>query len=329
MKDFLHQLLFPRASNNHRSKVLHNQSLLFTILFLLMSLSFLSFVQRDYPNVLGISANISIQDLLDQTNQKRRENGLAPVVLNVQLTHAAEMKGDDMFAKNYWAHVAPDGTTPWVFIKNSGYDYLYAGENLARGFTTATDTVNAWMASPTHRENLLSPNFKDIGFAVKTGTLTGSETILVVQEFGSKYVGTQDADAPLTVAVEPTAVPIVISPTVAVQARISPTEKQQVLPSVTPLLTTAPQVIAQAPTVQPSPNMMVAAIQNNPLVDSRSTKKNISLFVLIFFIAIFIIDALIIERKKIARLVSHNLDHIIFLSIILIIAIIIGKGLIL
>lgn len=311
-----------------------------------MSLSFFSFVQRDYPTVLGITANISIQDLLNQTNQKRQENGLPPVVLNDQLTRAAEMKGDDMFAKNYWAHVSPDGVTPWVFIKNAGYDYLYAGENLARGFTTATDTVNAWMASPTHRENLLSPNFKDIGFAVKTGTLTGSETILVVQEFGSKYNGTKDADAPTTV-VQPTATPTAIAqaptqlrPTGHSTLRDEPSgsdsksfagqaEKPQVLPSATPLPTELPKAFIQVPSVQPTSTTMVAAIQNNPLVDSKTTKRNISLFVLLFFIVIFIIDAVIIERKKIARLVSHNLDHIIFLTIILIAAIIIGKGLIL
>ena len=318
MKEFLHHLFIPRESNNHRSKILHHQSLFLVILFLLTGLSALSFVQKSYPTVLGISANISIQDLLSQTNQKRQENGIAPLVLNSELTHAAEMKADDMLAKNYWAHVSPDGTTPWVFIKNAGYDYLYAGENLARGFTTAPDTVNAWMASPTHRENLLSPNFKEIGFAVKAGSLTGAETILVVQEFGSKYGGTKEVDAPAVVAVAQASPIPTIGPTFppAQAVVLSP----QVLPSLNPTPIEKP--------VQ-SQDTMVAAIQNNPLVDSKSTKQNVALFILVLFIGIFVIDAIIIERKKIVRLVSHNLDHIIFLSVILIAAIIIGKGVIL
>jgi uncharacterized protein YkwD len=333
MLDFLHHLFIPRESNNHRSKLLHHQSLLLTIVFLLAGLSVFSYVQKDYPSVLGITANISVQDLLDQTNQKRRENGLQPLALNSQLTSAAEMKAADMFAKNYWAHVSPDGTTPWVFIKNSGYDYLYAGENLARGFTTATETTDAWMGSPTHRENLLSSNYKEVGFAVKAGTLTGSDTILVVQEFGNKYNGNKEVEAPLVVALpkdSPTSAPL-LPTSFAGQAPLStivPT--QEVLPSVAPVVKspgTIPDTI-QHP-ASPTPLTAVAAIQNKPLVDSKSTKRNISLFLLILFIVVFVIDAVVVERKKIARIASHNLDHIIFLAIILIAAIIIGAGAIL
>ena len=91
-----------------------------------------------------------------------------------------------MFEKDYWAHNSPDGTTPWFFIKQAGYDYVFAGENLARGFVNSEDAVNAWMASTDHRDNLLSSNFKDVGFAVKSGTLNGEDTFLIVQEFGNK-----------------------------------------------------------------------------------------------------------------------------------------------
>ena len=86
-----------------------------------------------------------------------------------------------MFSKDYWAHNAPDGTTPWVFIKNTGYNYIYAGENLARGFNSASDVINAWMNSPEHRQNVLSPNYQNVGFAVATGTLSGEDTVLVVE----------------------------------------------------------------------------------------------------------------------------------------------------
>lgn len=294
MRDFLRHLLLPHHTNNHRPKVLHHQNLLFVIVAL-FSLSFILHpLHKEYPSVLGISANIAIGDLVKLTNQKRSEKGLAPLKFNEQLSHAAESKAHNMFTKNYWAHVAPDGTTPWVFIKNSGYEYLYAGENLARGFTTAPEVVNAWMASPTHRENMLSSNYEDVGFAVVPGSLTGSDTILVVEMFGSKYISTTNpADAT-------NSAPIV-----------------HVLPSQPP---SSPQ---------PTSAMAVAAIQNAPLIDSKATTKNVSLFLLVFFITILVIDAIIIERKKIVRAVSHNVDHILFLTILLLAAIIIGKGLIL
>ena len=65
-----------------------------------------------------------------------------------------------MIAKNYWAHNAPDGASPWSFFKNVGYRYLYAGENLARDFGDSASVVNAWMNSPTHRDNLLSGRYR-------------------------------------------------------------------------------------------------------------------------------------------------------------------------
>ena len=183
MRDYFYCLLFPHPLNNHRAKFLH-----FRIFFLVISIFIISafcFNSETSPFYSKIKAfaDISTQELLRFTNLKREENGLAPLTANIQLEEAASKKADDMFEKDYWAHDAPDGTTPWVFIKNAGYDYVYAGENLARGFVNSEDVVNAWMASPHHRENILSENFNEVGFSVKAGNLSGEDTFLVVQEF--------------------------------------------------------------------------------------------------------------------------------------------------
>ncbi len=143
-------------------------------------------IKRNYPQVLGIKINITNEQLLSITNEKRQQNNLSPLNINPALNTAAEKKAEDMFAKNYWAHISPTGTTPWIFIKESGYNYVYAGENLAKGFNNAQEAVDAWMASPTHRENELSPNYQDVGFAVKTGKINGEDTILIVEEFGGR-----------------------------------------------------------------------------------------------------------------------------------------------
>lgn len=185
MKRFLHDLFIPHFHNNYRSRFLHHSSLVFAIIFLFLGSFATSFVRTSFPQVLGIATDITAQKLLLLTNQDRQSNGAGPLVLNSELNDAAASKANDMFAENYWAHNSPTGKTPWVFIKNSGYQYVYAGENLARGFTKPEDVVNAWMASPTHRENMLSTNYTDVGFAVKEGKLLGEETVLVVEMFGN------------------------------------------------------------------------------------------------------------------------------------------------
>lgn len=316
---YIHHLLFPRESNNHRSKVLHHDSLFFIVALFVFLGSTVGVVQNNYPQVLGISSNITAQDLLAFTNQKRQENGLGPLTLNAKLSQAAEQKASHMFANDYWAHVAPDGTTPWYFIKSAGYEYLYAGENLARGFTTASAVVDAWMNSPTHRENMLSANYDDVGFAIQTGTLTGSETILVVQELGRQYGSSgQVATAETVQALEPTPVSQQGGPTPIVVAVTSVTPTQAILPTATPTLTPSP-----TPTVQP---ISVAAVANQPLFDSKSLTKNISLGILIFLVLVLIIDAVIIERRSIVRMVAHNADHILFIIIVILVIIVIGKG---
>jgi hypothetical protein len=294
MKDFLHHLLLPRESNNHRPKLLHHKSLIILILSLFMVAVLLPSLHRDFPSVLGISNTISIPELLTQTNKQRQAHGLPPLKFNIDLTKAAQMKGQNMFAKNYWAHISPDGDTPWQFIKGAGYQYLYAGENLARGFSSASDVVDAWMASPSHRENMLSPNYNDVGFAVLPGQLTGSDTLLVVQMFGSKYI----SDSPEVTPSQGSIAEVGRLPSAAVPGQINP-------------------------------STAVAAMQIQPLFDSKTITKQLSYLLLFLLIIVFIVDAIIIERKKIERLVSHNLDHIIFLTILLFAAIIIGKGLIL
>ena len=101
-----------------------------------------------------------------------------------------------MFNKQYWAHTAPDGKEPWDFMSEAGYSYQVAGENLARDFSTTSAMVAAWMASPTHRANIMNGRYTEIGIAVINGTLEGVETTLVVQMFGTPRSSTVKASVP-------------------------------------------------------------------------------------------------------------------------------------
>ncbi|MDP1629757.1 MAG: CAP domain-containing protein, partial [bacterium] len=86
----------------------------------------------------------------------------------------------------YFSHVGPEGAEPWYWIKKAGYDYVYAGENLARGFIDANSVFNAWMKSAGHRANILNSRYTEIGVAVLSGNMAGRETTLIVQMFGSR-----------------------------------------------------------------------------------------------------------------------------------------------
>ena len=202
MWKFLRHLFFPHESNNQRAKFLHPSSLVLTIGFFLGFQLLLSQLATGYPQILGYASQISPEDIVRLTNVQRTAAGLSEVKLDSELSTAAAQKAADMFARNYWAHVSPVGTQPWYFVTSAGYAYRYAGENLARDFSDAKSIVDAWVASPTHRENLLNSNYRDIGIAVVDGTLEGRETTLVVQLFGTK-LSAAPAIAPAARIVQP------------------------------------------------------------------------------------------------------------------------------
>ncbi|MCL5438415.1 MAG: CAP domain-containing protein [Patescibacteria group bacterium] len=293
MKDFFRHLFIPRESNNHRSKILHHNVIVLLILFLFLGQFLMTSLKQDFSQILGVSTNITTQELLLMTNQKRQQLGLNPLILNEKLSEAASLKAVDMFAKNYWAHNAPDGTTPWVFIKKENYDYLYAGENLARGFTTSNDVVDGWMGSAKHRENVLSKNYQDIGFAVVNGKLLGEDTTLVVEMFGSEK-----------------------SPSNQAVSRVSNSTTTSPILIERPKTTTENQVLS-----------LFAGVKNFPSIDSVSLSSNLSIFIILLFIVVLILDMIIIERKKIARLVGHNLDHVLFLGFTFTLIVLLIRGL--
>src|SRR4030065_255642 len=122
-----------------------------------------------FKNILGYATDINMPALYQLVNEQRQNNNLPPLTYNEKLAQAAYGKAQDMFTKNYWAHYAPDGATPWNFILASGYQYEYAGENLAKNFLFSQNVLDAWMASPSHRENILRKDYNEVGFAIVNG----------------------------------------------------------------------------------------------------------------------------------------------------------------
>ena len=135
-------------------------------------------------SVLGYATDMSVQSLLDDTNAQRTADGENALNLNSELDSAAQTKANDMIARDYWSHNTPDGETPWTFITNAGYSYQTAGENLAYGFDTASDTLTGWMNSPEHKANILNSSYVDVGFGFANGANyqgSGPETVVVAE----------------------------------------------------------------------------------------------------------------------------------------------------
>ncbi|HJX59050.1 MAG TPA: CAP domain-containing protein [Patescibacteria group bacterium] len=307
---FAHRLahiFWPRESNNQKAKILHSSSLIIITVVLILFQGFISFFPKFGPRILGYAANISPDEIIRLTNEKRVQNGLAPLSLNSTLSQAAQAKGADMLNKDYWAHVAPDGTQPWKFFTDFGYRYRYAGENLARDFTNPASAVDAWMASPSHKENLLSPKYKEIGVAVIEGDLAGVDTTLVIQFFGTNYA---DTIPPAPIAQ--------VTPTPVITSTPIPT---QVVPS----------VVTATPIPLPSPSeaaglTVLTAEKPTVLISPFNTTKTVSLAIVVVLLGVLVIDGVVTSRRRIARIGGRTFAHLSFLGMILAIVLILKAG---
>lgn len=123
-----------------------------------------AYVKHPGGRVLAYASSMSISGLLIDTNTARAANGVSGLSLNNKLNAAAQASADDMAARNYWSHNTPEGNPPWIWVTAQGYAYQKLGQNLATGFADEQSTIDGWMNSPPHRENLLDPAFKEVGF---------------------------------------------------------------------------------------------------------------------------------------------------------------------
>jgi hypothetical protein len=181
LKDFL----APNARNAYRPGILGKGPLLFFVAVTLVAEGFL------VANLVGrhsfgdfVAAVIS-SEIISLTNVERASAAMPSLAENSVLSQAAQAKAEHMAAFSYFAHVGPDGKQPWAWIAEAGYDYRVAGENLAVRFVDSSDVVEAWMASPTHRENIVKSSYEEIGIGIAHGTYKGSPATFVVQFFGT------------------------------------------------------------------------------------------------------------------------------------------------
>lgn len=286
MFNYLAHFFTPHTSNNHRPKLLQPAGFAVLIALILVTNSTVEVLKLNPPStglVLGYSSSINPSDVLEQTNLERLKLGLPSLKLNKYLNQAAQAKAENMFQNDYWDHIAPDGTTPWSFIKSKGYKYSVAGENLARDFQTTSPMVKAWMDSPTHRANIVHTQYTDTGIAVVNGRLEGVDTTLVVQMFGAP---------PITAASTP--------------------PEPELLPEA--------ESVVNAELTAPQPQVAAAQSQAPVTIEISPTtiKSTIALSVALILAGIIILDEIIVQKRKTIRLVGRNLAHLSFLFAVII-----------
>lgn len=278
----LKYFLFPRETNNQKAKLIQISSMFILLFFILGFQIFLTVFTRVKPGILGYASDINLQSLLELTNLKRQENGLSPLASNEQLNEAARQKASYMFSLGCWAHNC-NGRNPWWFFKNVGYQYLFAGENLARDFGDSQSVVNAWMESVTHRGNILNPKYKEIGFSVVNGVLNGEETTLVVQLFGTRGGTPEIAGGEKQLGIQAENIP-------------QPVQTAQNLPAT---------LVESTPTIK-------------PLISTFMLTKYFSLFLIVLLLLTFGLDTILIYHQKTVRISSKSFIHLTFFIIILI-----------
>lgn len=195
--------LVPHEGNGYRPKVLAGEVIV-GLLLLVIFVQGAVVLQREVVfKHTDFLASVLPGVLVSLTNADRSKNGVGELTENALLAKAAKLKAEDMAAKGYFAHVTPDGKEPWHWLELAGYQYEYAGENLAVDFEDSKDVEEAWMDSPTHRANIVKGAYTEVGIATAQGTYKGEEVTFVVQFFGSPKAVAAAPVAPVPETPEP------------------------------------------------------------------------------------------------------------------------------
>jgi uncharacterized YkwD family protein/spore coat assembly protein SafA len=102
-------------------------------------------------------------EVIRLVNIQRTKAGLQALTQNWQLSRVARYKSQDMIDRGYFAHNSPTYGSPFKMMESFGLRYSAAGENIAMGQQSPAQVMNAWMNSPGHRNNIMSPSFTQIG----------------------------------------------------------------------------------------------------------------------------------------------------------------------
>lgn len=322
---------WPTKQNKGQPFIITDKAIsVFILLFLLVKVifSFEILMLRQ----TSLFAEVSAQKVLELTNDLRKQYGLPPLKENSFLVQAAQEKAQDMIRNKYFNHYSPSGVSPWYFIEKSGYDYHYAGENLAMNFLDSEEVVRAWFNSPTHRDNLLNQKYEEIGIAVVSGDITGDNAskIIVVQMFGSPMKKSSTLTKVAQAEEKPKEIPATsVSTTLTTIKQTTTTSKLETIPPTTKKETEIAQIEGEK-TLQTSTTLLPLETSSTlspaisqteetdetllkELTQEKSNREKIQsfnqimAFVLISLGTIALIGIIINQQKGIASIVTSEL----------------------
>ncbi|MDD4290512.1 MAG: CAP domain-containing protein [Patescibacteria group bacterium] len=147
----------------------------FTALLVITSVGFL-FI--DINSVIAYE-KVSTDKIFELVNKERIKNNTSPLKINSNLVRAANNKAKFLIDNNTFEHNTQNKKfSDW--IKESGYNYSFIGENLAENFFDSKSAIVAWLESESHKENMLNKNFTETGIAI----IQKNNRIIIVQIFG-------------------------------------------------------------------------------------------------------------------------------------------------
>ncbi len=109
-----------------------------------------------------------LQQVVDLVNEERAKVGAGPLVMDVQLNKAAQIRAVEIYT--LFSHDRPNGSRYRTVLDENGISYSGCGENVAYGFKTPKEVMNAWMNSEGHKKNILNPSYTTIGIGYDKGS---------------------------------------------------------------------------------------------------------------------------------------------------------------
>ncbi len=254
MKRAFKKYFIPHAENNYHPHILHTKrAIAYSLLFIgikafvvgaILLVPLPAFVA---PDVLAAEQS----RLVSLINNLRATKDRPALKTQSILNRSAEIKAEDMATQQYFSHTGPGNHDLQYFLKQAGYRYHIAGENLAMGFFNADEVLAAWIKSPTHYKNLIDSDYAELGTSMVSGLYTDIPTAYAVAHFGSPESGSASAAAtvPDTKVAIAAARPIAATttPPVAGSAQKTPNPKPPASPKIPTPVAFAPSKLGYDP----------------------------------------------------------------------------------
>jgi len=142
--------------------------------------------QKNIQEATNQQRDFNTEGLYLLINAHRKENNLSPLLIDPRLEESAAAKINDMISQKYYRHEDTVNQESWYLFNSAGYDYKMAGENISLSHNTPWQVFQAWSESETHNEQMLKPNYEEMGLAADCHSFReyGGENCVIVLHLG-------------------------------------------------------------------------------------------------------------------------------------------------